>query len=410
MRKIASRLTVGFFVLLLMLSGPTAQAGSLPECIMNSQDASNIINSAPCGLYGIINTRQENDSGDNLDVAVQYMVHLPMGAPKAIVMLYNGGNGNTGIVSDGVGGIAQVGNNFLVRSAQLFAEDGFLTITIDRPSTTVGFSNAEFDQYRVSPAHAQDIATILAAVSRMYGTQHLNIFLAGTSRGAISITAQNMLGIGSMFSNPVTSAGGNPQNLWVGATSTHPRLIPNFVNVPTHVLAHRQDGCFVSMPTNSVTLHKDLIAAGVSSRLSGVTGGFELDPNPCNALTFHGFLGIEREAVQTITMRMTQILRKLKNAFPGNIKPKAFNFKVATIANTPITLDLGLLTYDRNGDPLHYSLPHDASSRGGTLQIRGRFVRYTPPARGSNFLDGFVYRVDDGKGGTSNGVIRVKMN
>ncbi len=410
MRKFTFRLAVGLLVSFFMLSAPKAQAVSLPECIMNSQDASNIINSAPCGLYGIVNTRQENDSGNNLDVAVQYMVHLPIGAPRAIVMLFNGGNGNTGIVSDGVGGIAQVGNNFLVRSAQLFAEDGFLTITIDRPSTTVGFSNAEFDQYRVSPAHAEDIATVLAAVNRTYGTRHLNIFLAGTSRGAISITAQNMLGIGSMFSNPVTSAGGNPDNLWVGTTSTHPRLIPNFVNVPTHVLAHRHDGCFVSTPANSVLLHKDFLAAGVPSVVNGVNGGFELDPNPCNALTFHGFLGIEREAVQTITMRVTQILRKLKNAFPGNIKPKAFNFKVATMANTPVTLDLGLLTYDRNGDPLHYSLPHDASSRGGALQIRGRFVRYTPPARWSNFMDGFVYRVDDGKGGTSSGVIRVKVN
>jgi len=398
------------FALVVIVAPGMSRADSLPECTTNSQDANNIINSAPCGVYGVVNTRQENDVGNILDVTVQYMVHPPMGAPKAVVVLFSGGAGGTGIISDGSGGVAQVGSNFLVRSAQLFAEDGFLTITIDRPSTTVGFSNAQFDQYRVSPSHAQDIATVLAAVNRKYGTQRLNIFLAGTSRGAISITAQNMLGIGSMFSSPVTSPGGNPQNLWVGATSTHPRLKPDFVSVPVHVLAHGQDGCSVSTPPNSAILHTDFLAAGVPSALSDVNGGFELDPDPCNALTFHGYLGIEQNAVKTITKRMTQILLKLKFAFPGNIKPKAFNTKLATPANTPITINLDLLTFDLNGDPLRYSLPHDSSSRGGALQIKGSYVRYWPPAGATHITDGFVYRVSDGKGGTSNGVIRIKVN
>lgn len=140
------------------------RAASLPECMTDSQDANNIINSAPCGVYGVMNTRQENGVGITLDVSVQYMVHAPMGAPKAVVMLFSGGSGGIGMTPDGMGGVAQVGNNFLVRSAQLFAENGFLTVTIDRPSTTAGFSNAAFDQYRVWPAHAQDIAAVMHRV------------------------------------------------------------------------------------------------------------------------------------------------------------------------------------------------------------------------------------------------------
>jgi Bacterial Ig domain len=387
-----------------------AHAASLMECITNSQNANEIINSAPCGLYGIVNTRQENEVGNILDVTVQYMVQLPMGAPKAVVVLFSGGAGGIGIVPDRWGGVAQVGNNFLVRSAQLFAEDGFLTIAIDRPSDTVGFNNAQFDQFRVSPSHAQDIATVLSRVNALYGTGHLNVFLAGTSRGAISVTAQNMLGIGSMLSSVVTSPGGNPQNLWVGATSTHPRLKPDFVTVPVHILAHRQDGCFVSTPENSVNLHNDFLGAGVPSVLNGVSGGFELDTNQCNALTYHGYLGVEQEAVKTITRRMKRILQKLKLVFPGNIKPMAFNAAIATPANTPITFNLDSVTADPNGDPLRFSLPHDSSSRGGALKIRGPYVRYWPPVGGSNMIDGFVYRVFDGKGGTSNGVVRVKVN
>ncbi len=407
-RRAARFLFVGFLIGASTIGD--GRAASLPECVVNSQDAGNIINSAPCGVYGIVSTRQENGVGSDLDVTVQYMVHPPMGAPKAVVMLFSGGAGGTGITPDGMGGVATAGNNFLVRSAQLFAEFGFLTVTIDRPSTTQGFSNAEFDQYRVGPAHAQDIVSVLAAVAKQYGTEHLNVFLAGTSRGTISAAAQNMLGVGAMFSSPVTSAGGNPQNLWIGSTATHPRLKPDFVTVPVQVLAHKQDGCAVTQPVNAVKLHDDFLAAGVPSALNGVIGGFELDADPCNALTYHGYLGVERDAVKKVARRMVEILEKIKLNFPGNLKPKAFNAKVATSANTPLTINLDSLTFDANGDALRFSLPHDSSSRGGALQLRGSFVRYWPPARQSNIVDGFVYRVSDGKGGTSNGVIRVRVN
>ena len=121
----------------------------------------------------------------------------------------------------------------------------------------------------------------------------------------------------------------------------------------------------MSTPASSATLHTDFLAAEAPSVLTALAGGFELDPDPCNALTFHGYLGIEQDAVKSITKRMTQILLTLKLAFPGNIKPKAFNFKVATPANTSITLNLSTLTFDINGDPLRFSLPHSSSSRGG---------------------------------------------
>jgi hypothetical protein len=61
-------LFVGFLIGASAISD--GRAASLPECIRNSQDADNIINSAPCGLYGIISTRQENGVGNASDVTV----------------------------------------------------------------------------------------------------------------------------------------------------------------------------------------------------------------------------------------------------------------------------------------------------------------------------------------------------
>jgi len=90
-----------FSIVFIMFAAKWALAVSLPECITNSQDANNIIQSASCGLYGVVNSRQtSNGTGITLDITVEYMVHLPSGAPKAIVMLFTGSSGNAGIVGD----------------------------------------------------------------------------------------------------------------------------------------------------------------------------------------------------------------------------------------------------------------------------------------------------------------------
>ena len=410
MNRRTSRLASLLVCLLGLLTGAIAQAVSLPQCITDSLGA-NIIGSAPCGIYGIVNSRQANATGNVLDVTVPYMVHLPMGAPKAVVMLFAGGNGNTGIQgNDSTGQVTNAGNNFLVRSAQLFAEHGYLAVTIDRPSDTISFTNDQFDQYRVSPSHAHDIVAVLKEVNFLYGTGHLDLFLAGTSRGAISIVAQNMLGIGSMLSSPVTSAGGSGQSLWVGSTSTNPRLVPDFMTVPAHVLAHMDDGCVVSTPANSQLLHNDFLAAGVGSALDILNGGYVINPDPCQATTFHGFLGIENAAVQEISARMDFLRRKKFRLHPHNIKPRAGNGRFSTAAGVPIVINLAALTWDLNGDALSHSLAHNASSRGGTLAKKGPFVIYTPPAGGSNLTDGFVYVVSDGKGGKNVGIVSIRVH
>jgi hypothetical protein len=298
-----------------------ALAVSMPECITNSQDASNIIRSAPCGLFGVVESRQTtNGTGTTLDIAVKYMVHLPSGAPKAIVMLFTGSSGNAGILgNDTTHVVSQAGSNFLVRSAQLFAEEGYLTVTIDRPEP---IPSDAYDLYRVSPRHANDIVAVLLEVTELYQASQLDLFLAGTSRGALSVVAQNNLGIGSLLSSPVNSMN---SGLWVGADSPNPRLVPSFAIVPVHVLTHARDGCSVSTAANSKKLHDDFQAAGVRAFFNSVDGGFEIDIDPCEAKAFHGFLGIERTATKKITDRMDYFLKKKDQDFPGNIKTRIDN-------------------------------------------------------------------------------------
>jgi Bacterial Ig domain len=385
-----------------------ALAVSLPECITNSRDANNIIRSAPCGIYGVVNSRQTNNAtGTTLDIAIQYMVHLPPGAPKAIVMLFTGSSGNAGIVGDDTTHVVgQAGSNFLVRSAQLFAEEGFLAVTIDRPEPLPSDS---YDQYRISPRHANDIVAVLLEVNELYDASRLNLFFAGTSRGALSVVAQNNLAVGSLLSSPVNAMN---SGLWVGGDAPEPRLLPSFAVVPIHVLAHAQDGCSVSAAANSKKLQTEFHAAGVHAFFNSVDGGFEIDIDPCEAKAFHGFLGIETTAVKKITDRMDYFLKKQSQDFRGNIKPELIinaPFSVSTAADTAVTIDLAGLALDANGDALSYSLPHPISNRGGILNLNGSMVEYSPPAGFTNRTDGFVFQVSDGKGGKTNGVILVAV-
>lgn len=308
-----------WIVIVFVLSYPAiGNAESLPECTTDST-ATMVISSAPCGTYGIVTTRKKDVDGTEVDVKVQYMVHSPENqGPVALVVLFAGGNGNTGISGNPTTGeVTAAGNNFLVRSAQLFAERNFKTVTIDRPLLAVPgpppmlvpeFStNAEFDRYRVSPRHKHDIMKVLATVNE----KGLNVFLIGTSRGTISAFAQNKLGEGIVLTSPVTAPSG--VNLYIG----HPdyrKLQVDSVKVPVQVLAHSMDACFVTLPGNAQALHEALLDAGAVSSFASLPGGFN-DPaaGPCDALTYHGFLGIENAAVGNIADWIDSVLTALKH-------------------------------------------------------------------------------------------------
>ena len=422
---------IGGIAVLVLMQVPTnvVTAVSLPECTEDSVETPlTIIASAPCAIYGEVMTRI---APDGAPIVIKYMRHSPAGTPKALVVLFAGGDLSTGIEGTVIGAPpTDAGNNFLVRSAQLFAEEGYLVLTLHKPVRRPGggaeteefAGNFAADKYCVSPRHAFDIVKAIVQENPDVPGQpdRLNVLLAGTSRGAISIAANYMLSVGILLSSPVASPPpGSPEpTTSCGADSPacpplfvghpHPRLQPGFVQVPVHVMAHRHDGCVVSTPSDAEALHHAFRQAGVDSRLDQLNGGFEALADPCQALTHHGYLGIEKKAVKETAKRMDEILRELQLRFRGNRKPVALSGTLPGVSGYTLNLANPVLTSDPDGDQLTYSLPYDTSYRGNPVAMTSPTeVTYFPVARG--ITDGFVYRVSDGKGGVSVNVVVVTV-
>lgn len=380
--------------------------------VQNQDGTASRNNSASCGQYGLLTSRQtDNGMGGDLPVTVDYMVHQPPVAviPKAVVVLFAGGELDAGITGNQVNGsVATAGANFLVRSAQMFADNGYIAVTLDRPSdrpaANVVDNVEDIDQYRISVDHAVDIARVLNAV----GVGNRNVYLIGTSRGALSVFSANTLAAGAAISNPVTSQSGTfPNRLFLNRVG-YPRLQSAFIDRPIHVLKHIGDACAVTKPADTDSLAVNLANTGAEVSAIGVTGGFDdiNEANPCAALRLHGFLGIEKESVNTIVTWLNREVAGLGM----NIRPTANAVTTATAMNTQVQINLANASSDPNGDALSFSVPFANTVRGGTVSVNGSTVAYTPPANANNITDAFVYVVTDGRGGVANATVSVAIN
>jgi hypothetical protein len=422
-----------------------------------------LIDSASCGVYNTVNSRFQRVCDSNnvcaeVQVTVPYMKHEPAGNVKAIAVLLAGGNGEAHLTPDPCINnnppcdpvpLTHSGGNFLVRSAQLFAERGFRALTIDQPSPlpsgdTCGGTGECYDVYRVSQRHALDIA----AVVRKENPGRKPVFLVGTSRGTESAVAQHVLGVGSMLSSPVTLAPVTPATVPPTAEIPNPcdanhkpyvddcyygQLKATSVTVPVQILMHEEDPsttvCYVATVQDAKNLRDDLKTngnngLGVDTFFHQETGGFEVvDPNTglvvdaCGAESFHGFLGIESEAVHRIDRRMTLILQDIANT-PDTTTPISGNATrtLDTSVQTSRTVNLANLASDADGDALTFALPGGPhSARGAALSLSGTVVTYD--TTGASFMtqgsatvhDAFVYVTSDGKGRKSMGIVKMTV-
>ncbi len=400
--------------------------GNLNACTRNSTQA--VVNGVltltrtvahPCAFYAETTTRLAPTGA----ARAKYFVARPSNgaAPKAAVFLIAGGDLDIGIAGDATTGVpdANVGSNanFLVRTMQLFADAGYLAIAMSRPSDVpapgVSDPAADIDLYRISVRHAVDILAIL----REENSDNLPIFIAGTSRGAMSVVANNLIATGVSISSPVTVPTSDPAMVFVG-DPRFPSLQPSFMQRPTHVLWNTLDQCQFTPPANSQALLTSLQSAGVAAEGGSVTGGFAFANNQpnndpiCGGTSLHQFLGIEKTAATVPLGAATAITAWLDSrivALGGDRHPDASFAALTTAPGAPLQVDLATLARDLDGDALAYALSHATTALGGGVSLSGSTVTYTPPAGVTSGTDYFVYVVTDGRGGVGAAVITVKI-
>jgi pimeloyl-ACP methyl ester carboxylesterase len=218
----------------------------------------------------------------------------PSEKPPASVILFAGGHGALGLT--GASSMKWGAGNFLVRSRNLFAARGFAVAVVDAPSDRQNGMNAIF---RMSAAHASDIEAVAN-----YLKKHSNapVWLIGTSMGTFSaasgaIVAKNIDGL--VLSSTITRS--KPE--WKIARSHRDGVASmalSKVTVPTLIVSHRDDGCEITPAADAPKL-KNRLANGREVQVALLEGGSPPVSAPCEARSQHGFLGIEGQAVDTIT-------------------------------------------------------------------------------------------------------------
>lgn len=205
---------------------------------------------------------------------------------QASVLLLVGGNG--GLRLDGDGKPAALAGNFLARTRAQFAAQGLAVALVDAPSDRQ--SPPYLSGFRQTPEHAADLKAVLAEMRRRLNKP---VALVGTSRGTQSAAA-----VALQLPGPE-----GPDALVLSSSILRDpvgRAVPNMpleqLRIPVLVVHHQEDGCKLCLYSDLPLLAAHLPAM---HEVLSYQGGRSVG-DPCEALAYHGYNGLEERVVQDI--------------------------------------------------------------------------------------------------------------
>jgi hypothetical protein len=241
---------------------------------------------------------QPGAGGQTYRVEVRPGVQLPYFAAwrddaVATVVLFSGGAGGMGRLAPGAAWPGS--NNFLVRTAPLFAQHPFNIVIMGRASDTHDLDLAT----RTGATHLADNQAVLRAVR-----QHSSvpIWVVGTSRGTVSAAELAIHDDEHLVSGLVETS----SILAPGATGALPSLELARIQVPTLVVHHEHDACRLCPPGAVDAVVSGLANAPIKARRLVAGGEDQAQGNPCEALHNHGYHGIEPQVVELIAEWIVQ--------------------------------------------------------------------------------------------------------
>lgn len=212
--------------------------------------------------------------------------------PVASVILFAGGKGALGLYE--VAGDVEMNwgeGNFLVRTRDMFAEQGLMVAVVDAPSDQQS-KKGMLGGFRNSEEHVTDID---AVIKDLRSRLNIPVWLVGTSRGTESSaniaihSKQHPDGLVLTSSMSVENAKGTAVT----------EMALDKVTVPTLLVAHTRDACKKTPPEGAEEI-KNMLTNASKVEVKMFSGGDEPLSKPCKAKSYHGFLGIESEVVKYI--------------------------------------------------------------------------------------------------------------
>ena len=219
-----------------------------------------------------------------LGVTQQIFIEQPKNT-RANLILFAGGKGKIKLNSSRY----KNNKNFLVRSRQLFIDTGLTTILIDAPSDKQD-KLGMLKGFRNSQKHVKDIEAVIDYVRSL---SNKPIWLVGTSRGTES-AAYAAIHLNDKIDGVVlTSSISRTDNKGTSVTD----LALDKITVPVLSIHHKEDKCKATIPMVIKSIKsKAYNSSRVETKL--FSGGDEpISKNPCQARTYHGYLGIEEDVV-----------------------------------------------------------------------------------------------------------------
>jgi dienelactone hydrolase len=219
----------------------------------------------------------------------QRFVYLAPESPKAAVILFAGGHGGLQIFPNGSFKWGE--GNFLVRTRQLFAKNGLSVAVVDAPSDRQA---APFlGGFRQKPEHVADIKAVIAWLKQQV---NVPVWLVGTSMGTLSA---------GFIATQIGPSDGGPDGLVLTSSILSfdagrplPAMPLQNIVIPVLVVHHEKDGCKYCAYSQIPSVMEKFTSTPKKELLT-FKGG-ENRGDPCEALAYHGFNGLEKDVVARI--------------------------------------------------------------------------------------------------------------
>lgn len=218
------------------------------------------------------------------------LFYAPSTALRGVIVMFPGGAGDVGIERDGQ---IRNGENFVVRTRELWAQRGYGVLIVD----AIGRDSLRGE--RSTPQYAAVVREVLTYANTLTDRP---VWVMGTSQGAISAmlaasTARPGELAGVVLSESVSVLGRSHETVF----DVHPEA----VRVPALVVANRDDRCRVAPPSKASDIAAAMPNAPVTVLMEA--GGDWQSNNACSSASPHGYWGIDAKVVSDIDRWLTEM-------------------------------------------------------------------------------------------------------